>query len=90
LTQKTDNTTDLAIPSALAVRLQAMAEEQHRPARDVLRDAVEGYLRAWRPLTPSTTQRSPMEAAARMMRARQSNVRLDDAALRDLMTHGRA
>jgi hypothetical protein len=90
MTQKTENTSDLAIPPALAVRLQAAAEEQHRPAHDVLRDAVEGYLRAWQPVTPSTTQRSPTEAAARMMRARQGNVRLDDAALRDLMIHGRA
>lgn len=90
MAQKTENTTDLAIPPALAVRLQAAAEEQHRPAREVLRDALEGYLRAWRPLTTPTTQRSPTEAAARMMRARQTNVRLDDAALRDLMTHGRA
>jgi len=90
MTQKTEDATDLAIPPALAAQLQAAAEEQHRSARDVLRDALEGYLRAWRPLTTSATRRSPAEAAARMMRARQSNVRLDDAALRELMTYGRA
>jgi hypothetical protein len=89
MTRKTENTSDLAIPPALAAQLQAAAEEQHRPARDVLRDALEGYLRAWRPLT-SSNQRPPAQAAARMIRARRSNARLDDAALRDLMTHGGA
>jgi hypothetical protein len=89
MTQKTENTTDLAIPPALAAQLQAAAEEQHRSVRDVLRDALEGYLRARRALV-SPNRRSPKEAAARMMRARQGNVRLDDAALRDLMTSGRA
>jgi hypothetical protein len=89
MTRKTENTADLAIPPALAARLQAAAEEQHRSARDVLRDALEGYLRTWRPLV-SSNRRSPAEAAARMMRARQGNVRLDDAALRELMTYGRA
>jgi hypothetical protein len=89
MTRKTENTTDLAIPPALAAQLYAAAEEQRRTARDVLRDALEGYLRAWRPFA-STRQRSPAEAAARMMHARQGNVRLDDAALLELMTHGRA
>jgi hypothetical protein len=51
--------------------------------------SLEGYLRAWRPLT-EPNRRSPEEAATRMMRARQSSVRLDDAALRELMTLGRA
>jgi hypothetical protein len=77
MTQKTENTADLAIPPALAAQLQAAAEEQHRSARDVL----EGYLRTWRPLV-SSNRRSPAEAAARMMRARQGRMRLDDAALR--------
>jgi hypothetical protein len=88
MTRKTENT-DLAIPPALAAQLQAAADEQHRPAREVLRDAVEEYLRAWRPLA-SSNRRSPAEAAARIMRARQGNARLDDAALRELMTYGRA
>jgi len=87
MTQK--NLADIAIPRDLAVQLQAAAEQQQRTAADVLRDALEGYLRTWRPPV-SPNRRSPAEAAARMMRARQSNVRLDDAALRDLITYGRA
>jgi hypothetical protein len=88
MTHETENT-DFTIPLALAAQLRAAADEQHRSARDVLRDALEEYLRALRPLAPAN-QRSPAEAAARMMQARQGNVRLDDAALRELMTYGRA
>ena len=35
--------TKLVIPPALAAEIQAAADEEHRPALDVLRDAVEGY-----------------------------------------------
>jgi len=35
--------TDLIIPPALMAEIQAVAEEEHRPAIDVLRDAVDGY-----------------------------------------------
>lgn len=90
MTQSVDNIAGLAIPPALAARLQAAAEEQHRSAHDVLRDALDFYLGASPPPAPIVTHRSPAEAAARMIRARQSNVRLDDAALHDLLTHGRA
>jgi len=33
----------LTIPPALAAEIQAAADEEHRPAIEVLRDAVEGY-----------------------------------------------
>jgi predicted transcriptional regulator len=38
------------IPSGLATELQEAAEEEHRSAADVVRDALEGYLEArrWR------------------------------------------
>jgi hypothetical protein len=35
----------LAIPAALLAELQAQAEQEHRPAGDVLQDAVESYVR---------------------------------------------
>jgi hypothetical protein len=35
--------TDLTIPPALAAEIRAAADEEHRPAIDVLRDAVESY-----------------------------------------------
>ncbi len=35
----------LAIPPALLAEIQAQAEQEHRPAGDVLRDAVTRYVR---------------------------------------------
>jgi hypothetical protein len=40
--------TSLAIPPALAAEIQAAADEEHRPALDVLRDAIDGYRREQR------------------------------------------
>ena len=47
---KLGNETDLAIPPALWAEIEAAADEQHRPAADVVREALEGYLegRRWR------------------------------------------
>jgi hypothetical protein len=39
---KPSSDTKLTIPPALAAEIQAAADEEHRPALDVLRDAVEG------------------------------------------------
>ena len=41
-----DNGIELALPPGLAAQLQAAAEVEHRPAIDVLRDALERYLAA--------------------------------------------
>ena len=40
--------TDL-IPPALVAEIQAAADEQHRPASDVVREALERYLKEARP-----------------------------------------
>jgi hypothetical protein len=91
MTRETGHLPDLPIPPALVARLQAAAEEQHRSAQDVLRDAVGLYLRVLHPLSPEVaSRRLPAEAAARMRRAREGNARLDDATMRELITHGRA
>ena len=37
---------ELAIPASLAARIQTAAEEEHRPAIDILRDAMDHYLAA--------------------------------------------
>jgi hypothetical protein len=73
---------------ALAARLAAAAAEQHRHLRDVLRDAVERYLRELRPLT--STRRSPAEAVARMWASRSGNKLPDGIIIRHLTTFGRA
>ncbi len=41
-----DNGADIAIPPALAAQIQAAADEEHRPAIDLLSDAVARYLAA--------------------------------------------
>jgi predicted transcriptional regulator len=83
-----DTLSDLAVPPALAARLQEAAAAQHRPPREVLRDAVELYLREQRPFPPA--HRSPGEAAARIRRSRPGNKLPDGVTIRDLMTYGRA
>jgi len=47
MTQGSD--TSLTIPPALAAEIQAAANDEHRPAVEVVRDALEGYLenRRW-------------------------------------------
>jgi hypothetical protein len=65
------------------------AQAQHRPALDVLDDAVADYLTRQAP-TRAEPQRSPAEGPARIRRARAGNSQLSDVALRELMTHGRA
>jgi hypothetical protein len=40
-----DDADTLVLPPALAKEVRAAAEEEHRQAGDVLRDAVERYLR---------------------------------------------
>jgi predicted transcriptional regulator len=64
--------TDLTIPPALAAAIQAVAEDEHRPAADVVRDALEGYLegRGWR-------RRSEQE----LSRARELGLPNDDVPL---------
>jgi hypothetical protein len=76
------------MPPALAARLAAVAAEQHRNLRDVLRDAVEMYLSE---LRPPTSTRSPAEAVARIRASRSGNTLPDGiTTIRDLLTFGRA
>jgi hypothetical protein len=88
MTHESETPSEFAVPPALAAQLQAAAAKQHRQLRDVLRDAVELYLREFRPLPPA--QRSPAEAAARMRESRPGNKLPDGVTIRDLMTYGRA
>jgi len=41
-----DRGLELAIPPSLAARILTAAEEEHRPAIDILRDAMDQYLAA--------------------------------------------
>ena len=47
---KPESNTQVSIPPALVTELQAAADEEHRSAAEVVRDALESYLEArrWR------------------------------------------
>lgn len=86
-------TSDLTIPPALMADIQAAAEDEHRPATEVVRDALERYLAEWRKgASPRHAQarRSLAEAAVRLRERRTGNVLPEGVTIRDLMTHGRA
>jgi hypothetical protein len=88
-----DGDTDLVIPPALAAEIKAVAADEHRPATDIVRDALERYLTDWRKRTSEALEkpkRTPVEAAARLREFRKGNVLPDGVTIEDLMTHGRA
>jgi hypothetical protein len=69
-----DNETLISIPPALAAEVQTIADEEHRPAADVLRDLLERGLdeRRW-------AMRADQESA----RARALGIQNDDVPLTD-------
>jgi predicted transcriptional regulator len=62
----------VSIPPALATELQAAADEERRPATEIVRDALEGYLEArrWR-----------LDADQELIRARELGLLEDDVPL---------
>jgi hypothetical protein len=88
--------TDFAIPPALAIRIQAVADRQHRPAADIVRDALEHYLADSHEIAgPIESQAAPpgrtsTEAAARLLENRKGNALPRGLTIRDMQTHGRA
>ena len=82
--------TDLTIPPDLATQIQAVAQEQHRHANDVVSDAMERYLNEWRTRTSAAPRRrTPAEAAAHMMEARKGNVLPEGVTIRTMLDEGR-
>ena len=85
------------IPLSLLEQVQAMAEAEHRPASEILRDAIESYQRDHRGVVelaeekkPSAGPRSPQQAVARILERRQYRNLPEGMTIRDLMTLGRA
>jgi len=84
------------IPPSLLEQVQAMAAAEHRPASEILRDAIESYQRDHRGVVelarenPSAAPRSPQQAVARILERRQYRNLPDGMTIRDLMTLGRA
>jgi hypothetical protein len=86
----------LAIPPALLAEIEAAAEQEHRPALDVLQDAVHRYIDAMPArhdhldTEPASPELTPSQAVARILELRKGNDLPDGVTIRDLMTHGRA
>lgn len=86
----------LAIPPALLAEIEAAAEQEHRPALDVLQDAVHRYIDAKHAqhnhldTEPASAELTPAQAVARILELRKGNDLPDGVTIRDLMTHGRA
>jgi hypothetical protein len=84
------------IPPSLLEQVEAMAAAEHRPASEILRDAIESYQREHRGVVelveekPSTGPRSPQQAVARILERRQYRNLPEGMTIRDLMTLGRA
>jgi hypothetical protein len=83
---------ELTIPPSLVAEIQATADVEHRPAAEVLRDALERYLADARKARAGAApgHRSRAAAAARMREMRKGNVLPEGMTIRDLMTYGRA
>ena len=83
-----DSTTaDLAIPPDLVVQIQAEAEEEHRPANDVLRDAVAHGLQEVRTQRTLAADRDAILArldAAEASLARGEGIPITQASMRQL------
>jgi hypothetical protein len=90
---KTEHPVEGLIPPALLEQVEALAAAERRPASDMLREAVEGYLQKRRALAatnPQQPRRTAQEAAARILERRKHHLLPEGETIRDLMTYGRA
>ncbi len=92
---KTQTHFETLIPPSLLEQVEALAAAEHRPAGDMLREAIEGFLRERRALPASEvagqqSARTAQAAAARILERRKRHLLPDGVTIRDLMTYGRA
>jgi hypothetical protein len=93
---KTENRPYELIPPALLAEVEAMAAAEHRPAHEMVREAVERYIRdrqiSATPLAEPVARpkRTPQEAAARLLELRKGNFLPEGMTIRDMQTYGRA
>ena len=92
----TSDSSGSLLPAELMAQVEAMAAIEHRPARDMLREAVEHYVQIRRPFVGfngtdgAQSERSPKEAAERMLSRRGSHPLPAGMSIRELTTFGRA
>ena len=84
------------IPFALLEQIEALAAAERRPASDMLREAVEGYLQERRAkidssvAEPIAPRRDLQQVVERILELRKGHVLPEGVTIRDLMTYGRA
>jgi metal-responsive CopG/Arc/MetJ family transcriptional regulator len=84
------------LPATLLAEVEATADLEHRAASDVVREAVELYLRQSREHgTAVQSGQAPgkltaAEAVQRILEQRKGNVLPEGVSIRELMTYGRA
>ena len=78
------------IPPSLLAEIEAQAAAEHRSASEMLREVVEDYLRERRGRSANISERTPKEAAARILDRRKRHVLPEGETIRELMTYGRA
>jgi metal-responsive CopG/Arc/MetJ family transcriptional regulator len=82
----------LVLPPALLAEVEEAAREERRLAGDVVRDALERYLRQPRQRAAATQSGglTAAEAVERLLEERKGTVLPEGVTIRELMTYGRA
>ena len=87
------------IPAALLAEVEAIASAERRPASEVLRDAIEGYLHGHGKAAPASPEasrpteaqkRAAQEAGERILERRQFRHLPEGVTIRELINFGRA
>jgi hypothetical protein len=92
---KTESHTQELIPPALLEQVEARAAAEHRPARDMVREAVEHYLHTHRKPTVSAPpteaqRRAAWEAGERILARRKLHPMPEGETIKSLISFGRA
>lgn len=87
---KPNNTDNLTIAPALEAEIRAVAADIHRPANEIVREALEGYLAELHAHPrPSPDARTRSEAVARMLEQRKGNILPQGTTIEDVIAWGR-
>lgn len=86
---------EFPLPDILLAEVQAAAEEEHRPTSDIVREAVERYLKQRHASANTSVAKNGetekgLAAAARIRELRKGNLLPAGVTIRDLINEGRA
>lgn len=88
---KPHNTDDLTISPALAAEIRAAAAATHRPAQEIVHEALEHYLAERQASTrPVLDAKARAAAGARMRERRKGRSLPEGMTIEDMIAYGRA